>query len=139
MCSLARRWIAIGAIVGAIGVSLGAIGAHGLDDFLRNRGFVGDDLARRLDIFDTAIHYQMLHALALVLTGLALQNRQSGWWRFAGWAFLFGVIVFCGLLKVLTIAGAHWNWLGMVVPFGGVSMIVGWLALAIGTLDRDSE
>ena len=137
MSPLAQRWIAIGAILGAIGVSLGAIGAHGLEGFLERRGYVGDDLARRLEIFDTAIHYQMLHALALVLTGLALQHRATAWWRVAAWSFLIGVLLFSGLLKVLTFAAPSWNWLGIIVPVGGVAMIVGWLALAIGALRRD--
>lgn len=134
MPSLAHRWIAIGALVGAIGVALGAFGAHGLKDFLAGLGYVGDDLTRRLGIFDTAVRYQMLHAVALVITGLALERRTSHWWRFAAWAFLIGVLLFCGLLKVLTFAGPAWNWLGMVVPVGGVSLIIGWLALTIGAL-----
>ena len=71
MSSLARRWIGIGAVLGAIGVALGAISAHGLHHLLAEHGFAGNDLTRRLGNFETAIHYQMLHAIALVLTGLA--------------------------------------------------------------------
>jgi uncharacterized membrane protein YgdD (TMEM256/DUF423 family) len=132
MTSIARRWIAIGGILGAIGVALGAFGAHGLNDFLATRGYTGDDLTRRLEIFDTAIRYQLLHALALVVTGLALQQRDTGAWRLAAWAFLFGVILFSGSLKILTFAGSQWNWLGMVAPLGGLAMIAGWIALAVG-------
>ena len=98
MPPLGQRWIAIGALLGAIGVGLGAFGAHGLSDFLAGLGYAGDDLTRRLDIFNTAVRYQMLHAIALVLTGLALEQRPSGWWRFAAWSFLIGVLLFSGLL-----------------------------------------
>lgn len=136
MSSIARRWIAIGAVLGAIGVTLGAYGAHGLHHLLQEHGFEGDDLARRLNNFETAVHYQMLHAIALVLMGLALEHRPSNAWRFAAWAFLIGIVLFSGLLKVLTFVGPSWNWLGAVVPFGGVSMIVGWIALTIGALRR---
>ena len=136
MPTLARRWIAIGALIGAIGVGLGAFGAHGLTDFLTRLGYVGGDLSRRLDLFDTAVHYQLLHAIALVLTGLALAQRPAGSWRIAAWCFLVGVLLFSGLLKVMTFAGPNWNWLGAVVPVGGVAMIVGWLALAIGALQN---
>jgi uncharacterized membrane protein YgdD (TMEM256/DUF423 family) len=132
MAQHSRRWLAAGAFLGAIAVALGAFGAHGLPGFLERQGYSGDDLARRLEIFDTAIRYQMYHALAIVIAGLALERNQSFWWRFAPWAFLLGVALFSGLLKVLTIAGPSWSWLGAVVPLGGVSMIVGWLALAIG-------
>jgi uncharacterized membrane protein YgdD (TMEM256/DUF423 family) len=136
MSSLSNRWIAIGAIIGAIGVALGAFGAHGLQDFLEQQGYSGDDLTRRLDIFETAIRYQMFHTLALVLVGLALERKATPWWRFAAWAFLIGIVLFSGLLKVLVFAGPSWNWLGAVVPLGGVSMIVGWLALAIGGIRK---
>jgi uncharacterized membrane protein YgdD (TMEM256/DUF423 family) len=136
MTSLSRRWIAIGAALGAIGVGLGAFGAHGLDDFLEGLGYAGDDLARRLEIFETAIRYQMIHSLAMVVVGFALELRATRAWRFSAWAFLLGIILFSGLLKVMTFAGPEWNWLGAVVPIGGVSMIVGWIALAIGALRR---
>jgi uncharacterized membrane protein YgdD (TMEM256/DUF423 family) len=136
MSSLSRRWIAVGAIIGALGVAIGAFGAHVLPGYLGRLGYAGDDLARRLEIFDTAIHYQLLHALALAITGLALERRETASWRFAAWAFVAGIILFSGLLKVMTFASPSWNWLGMVVPIGGISMIFGWLALAIGALQK---
>jgi uncharacterized membrane protein YgdD (TMEM256/DUF423 family) len=126
----------MGALVGAIGVGLGAFGAHGLNDFLVGLGYAGEDLSRRTEIFDTAIRYQLIHALAMVLTGLALAERAMGAWRIAAWCFLVGVLLFSGLLKVMTVAGPQWNWLGAVVPIGGVAMIVGWLALAVGALQN---
>ena len=39
MSALSRRWIATGAILAAIGVGLGAYGAHGLTDTLARAGF----------------------------------------------------------------------------------------------------
>lgn len=134
MSTAAQRWIAIGALLAAAGVALGAYGAHGLGGLLAQLGYAGDDLAHRLDIYDTAVRYQMLHALALVLVGLALVHRSPRAWHVAAWAFLAGVLVFSGLLYVLALAGPAWRWLGMVVPLGGVAMIVGWLALAAGAL-----
>jgi uncharacterized membrane protein YgdD (TMEM256/DUF423 family) len=89
-----------------------------------------------LAIFDTAIRYQMYHALAIVLAGLVLDRRPSVAWRFAPWAFLFGVVLFSGLLKMLTVAGPEWSWLGAVVPLGGASMIAGWIALAVGAIRK---
>jgi uncharacterized membrane protein YgdD (TMEM256/DUF423 family) len=137
MSNISRRWIAIGALLGAIGVGLGAYGAHGLSKLLETKlGYTGDDLAHRLDIFETAVRYQMIHAVALVLIGLALTQNDSRWWRLAAWAFLAGTLVFCGLLKVLTFASPEWKWLGGIVPIGGVALIAGWLALAIGALRK---
>jgi uncharacterized membrane protein YgdD (TMEM256/DUF423 family) len=137
MSPLARRWIAIGALLGAIGVALGAYGAHGLSGLLEKRlGYTGDDLHRRISIFETAVRYQMLHAIALCFTALALDRRDCACWRFGAWAFLVGVVIFCGLLKMLTFAPPQWNWLGAIVPLGGVSMIAGWVAVAIGAIRK---
>jgi uncharacterized membrane protein YgdD (TMEM256/DUF423 family) len=136
MSPLSRRWIAIGAFLAAIGVALGAYGAHGLKETLVRLGYTGDDLTHRLAIFETAVRYQMYHSMALVLVGLALQHRDTSAWRLVPWAFLTGIILFCGLLKVLTFAGPEWNWLGAIVPFGGCSMIVGWIAFAICALRK---
>ena len=121
---------------GALGVAFGAYGAHGLADFLEGLGYEGDDLSRRIKIYNTAVHYQMLHAMAIVIIGLGLEHRASTWWRFAAWAFLVGIILFSGLLKVLAFAATSWHWLGAIVPAGGVSMIAGWIALAIGALRK---
>jgi uncharacterized membrane protein YgdD (TMEM256/DUF423 family) len=140
MSSLSRRWIAAGALIGALGVTFGAFGAHALPGYLERLGYAGDDLARRQEIFDTAIHYQLIHALALVFTGLALQRRAAAAWNVAAWLFLAGIVLFCGALKILTIAGPSWNWLGAMAPFGGISMILGWVALAVGALlDRNGN
>jgi uncharacterized membrane protein YgdD (TMEM256/DUF423 family) len=137
MSPLSRRWIAVGALLGALAVALGAYGAHGLSDLLEKRlGYSGEDLHRRIAIFETAVRYQMFAAVALCLTALALDRRDCACWRFAAWAFLVGVVIFCGLLKVLTFADPKWNWLGVIVPVGGASMIAGWVALAVGALRK---
>jgi uncharacterized membrane protein YgdD (TMEM256/DUF423 family) len=136
MPTLSRRWIAIGAVLAAIGVGLGAYGAHGLKETLARAGFTGDDLTHRLAIFETAVRYQMYHSIALVIIGLALQHRDSRGWRFAPWAFLIGIILFSGLLLVLTFADPTWNRLGAIVPFGGGAMIAGWITIAICALKK---
>ncbi|HEY2412651.1 MAG TPA: DUF423 domain-containing protein [Pirellulaceae bacterium] len=136
MSNLLRRWIAVGALLAALGVGLGAYGAHGLRDTLTNLGYTGEDLARRLAIWETAIRYQMFHAIAIILAAFALQQRDTAAWRFVPWAFLIGIILFSGLLKVLTFAGPQWNWVGAIVPIGGVSMIVGWVTFAICALKK---
>lgn len=136
MNNIARLWIATGALLGALGVGLGAFGAHGLGDFLARLGYEGDDLHHRIAIFETAVRYQMMHAIAIVLTALLLNQHDCKCWRLAAWSFLLGVVVFSGLLKVLTFAGPDWRWLGAIVPIGGVLMIVGWVALAVGAIRK---
>jgi uncharacterized membrane protein YgdD (TMEM256/DUF423 family) len=128
------RWIAVGALLGALGVALGAYGAHGLEKQLAAWGYAGDDLAKRVANHETAVRYQMWHALVIVLVGVALSNRPSPWWQGAGAAFLVGVLIFSGLLYALVVSGPNWRWLGAVVRIGGLSLIAGWLLLAVGAL-----
>lgn len=128
----AARWIAVGAILGGLGVALGAYGAHGLEKQLAAVGYVGQDLAKRLANHETAVRYQMWHALAIVLVGLALSVRPLPLWNAAGWAFLVGVLIFCGFLYGLVLVGPSFRWFGAIVPIGGVSLIVGWALLALG-------
>ena len=136
MSPLAHRWIAVGAFLAAAGVALGAYGAHGLSGLLAGWGYAGDDLTRRLANYETAVRYQMFHALGLVLVGLALQSRANFWWNASAWAMLLGIAIFCGLLYVLALAGPNLRWLGAVVPLGGLSLIVSWLLLAVGALKK---
>jgi uncharacterized membrane protein YgdD (TMEM256/DUF423 family) len=136
MSESSGRWIAIGALLGAAGVALGAFGAHGLEEALQKHGYEGPNLARRLDIFETAVRYNLIHAIAIVVTGVLSRERPRKTWNAAAAAFLVGVVLFSGLLYVLTFAGPAWNWLGAVVPLGGLSLIAGWLVLAVGACKR---
>jgi uncharacterized membrane protein YgdD (TMEM256/DUF423 family) len=88
------------------------------------------EIAKRLANFDTAVRYQMYHALGLVALGLLATRQRSAWFTAAGWLFLGGVAIFCGLLYALVFSGP--KVLGAIVPLGGLAMIAGWVALAVG-------
>ncbi|HEY4233288.1 MAG TPA: DUF423 domain-containing protein [Lacipirellulaceae bacterium] len=136
MSPLAPRWIAVGAVLAAAGVALGAFGAHGLEKHLSGLGYSGDDLAHRIANHETAVRYQMWHAIAIVVVGLAIAAYPTPWWEAAAWAFLIGILIFSGLLYALVFVGPNFRWLGAIVPIGGLSLIAGWLLLAIGALWR---
>lgn len=123
-----QYWIAIGAVVGALGVTFGAFGAHGLPEYLAGQGVSSEELPRRMANFETAARYQMYHALAIVLVGLLARGSSDTSWSVAGWSFLIGVLIFSGCLFALVLTGV--KVLGAIVPIGGVAFIVGWLALA---------
>ena len=112
-------WIAVGSIFGGLAVALGAFGAHALQGRLSPRD---------LDIFETAVRYQMYHALALLACGLMATRVESGALRLAGAAFVIGILIFSGSLYTLVLSGLRW--LGAVTPIGGVAFLVGWAALA---------
>ena len=116
----------IGALFGFLAVALGAFGAHGLEGRLSP----GD-----LATFETAVRYQMYHALALILLGTTAARLPSVRVRAAGWAFATGILVFSGSLYLLVLTGHRW--LGAVTPLGGVAFLVGWGALAAAFMRRD--
>lgn len=119
------QFVIAGALFGMLGVMAGAFGAHGLKEVLEP----GD-----LQTFETAVRYQMYHALALV--GLGLMPRAcSRTWLFAGWSFVTGIVIFSGSLYALVLSGAHW--LGAITPIGGTLMILGWALLALAAWKQD--
>jgi uncharacterized membrane protein YgdD (TMEM256/DUF423 family) len=127
-------WLRIGAIVGFLAVALGAFGAHGLRDRLKPA--VSDSTLeaafklRRIENFETAARYNLTHALALIAVGmLMLAGRASTALTIAGWAFVAGIVLFCGSLYAYGFTGLRW--LGAITPFGGLGFLIGWLALAL--------
>ena len=121
----AKLFLAAGALFGATGVGLGAFGAHALTARLSQSG---------LDVWDTAVSYQLTHALALLAVGILVREPTPGSTAFgiAGWAFAVGVLLFSGSLYLLALGGPRM--LGPITPLGGVAFIVGWLALLVGAL-----
>ena len=114
-------WIRVGSILGGLGVAAGAFGAHLLEKQLE---------PRQLQVFETAVRYQMFHALALVGVGILFMiggaNRAL---NVAGWAFLTGTLLFSGSLYALVLTGV--TKLGMITPIGGIGFLVGWVALTV--------
>lgn len=123
-----RTWIVFAALLGAVGVSAGAYGAHGLEGGLQKLGVSQDEMPKRLKNFDTAVRYQMIHALALLGVGLLAITRPSCTLNLAGVLLLLGILLFPGSLYALVFGGP--KYLGHVAASGGVSLILGWLALA---------
>lgn len=117
-----RIFIAMGGLLGFLGVMAGAFGAHALKARLA-------ETPHMAEVFETAVRYQMYHALALVAVGLIIARAPSGAANAAGWAFLGGIGLFSGSLYVLALTGIHW--LGAVTPFGGLGFLGGWVALAL--------
>jgi uncharacterized membrane protein YgdD (TMEM256/DUF423 family) len=78
----------------------------------------------------SAIEIQGWHALALLACGLWVPRggRLADW---AGAAFAAGIVLFCGAVYLLGLAGMH---LGIIVPIGGSLLMVGWLLLGLSAL-----
>lgn len=115
-----KTFIVIGAIAMALGVILGAFGAHGLKSRLNP-----DMLA----IYHTGVEYHLYHALGLILVGiLMVQFPQVSGLKTGAWLLTAGIVIFSGSLYVLAISGIRW--LGAITPIGGVAFIAGWAWIA---------
>jgi uncharacterized membrane protein YgdD (TMEM256/DUF423 family) len=125
------KWIAItGALLAAVGVSLGAFGAHGLEDQLRRLGHEAT-LGKRAAWFDTAVRYHLYHALGLLVIAAGAGGQPTGLHRAAAALLIAGIALFCGSLYAMTFGPDAWRKLGMITPLGGLAFIAGWLLLAI--------
>ena len=138
-----QTFLVLGAIFGFIGVALGAFGSHALRSKLTRE---------RVATFETGVRYQMWHALALFVVVLVRSLRlppSGGWFAYAplqqfqpapfqlfpalaGWLFVAGTIAFSGSLYALALTGNR-RW-AVVTPFGGLSLLLGWLALFLAIL-----
>lgn len=65
---------------------------------------------------------------ALLAVAWASTRWPGGATTAAGWLFVTGTILFSGSLYLLAMTGQRW--LGAVTPFGGLALLLGWLALA---------
>lgn len=118
----ARLLLQLAAVLGGLGVAIGAFGAHALHDMLAKAG--------RLDTFETAVRYQFYHALALLAAGVLWAARpELRALGTTGWLWLGGVVVFSGSLYALCFTGI--TKLGAVAPIGGLLLLAGWLNLAL--------
>ena len=107
-----RRILLAGALLAATGIACGAFGAHALRDAL---GPV------RLGWWQTAVQYQMWHAVGLVALGAIGSARM----RLPALLLAAGTLIFSGSLYAMALTGARW--LGAVTPLGGAALIAGWL------------
>lgn len=108
----------MGAAAMALGVALGAFGAHGL------RSRLSPDL---LAVYETGVRYHLVHGLALLVTAW-LAGRDPRGARLAGVLFALGILLFSGSLYLLALTGVR-GW-GAVTPLGGLAWIAAWGLLA---------
>ena len=115
-----RVLLLLAALLGFTGVGLGAFAAHGLK---------GQLSAEYLAVFQTGVHYQMLHALALLALAALWQRLGGRLLTAAGVCFCVGILLFSGSLYALTLSGI--SALGMITPVGGLMFLAGWFCLGL--------
>jgi uncharacterized membrane protein YgdD (TMEM256/DUF423 family) len=123
----ARTFSIIAAAFGMLGIAFGAFGSHALKSAIS---------AEMLSVFETSIRYQMYHCFALFVVAWSLQLKRSRKFQYAGWSFVAGIVLFSGSLYILALTGIRV--FGIITPFGGLSLLMGWLMLALGYWEKES-
>lgn len=109
----------VGAVLAGLSVAAGAFGAHSL------KAIIPADM---LLVFETAVRYQMYHALALLVISGMLQHVPERGLRVTGWCFVAGIVLFSGSLYIVALTSTRW--VGAITPLGGVAFLAGWVTLA---------
>jgi len=108
--------IRIAAVLCFLAVALGAFGAHSLRSTLEQRGM--------LDVWNKAVFYHFIHAIALFVLALYGAINRGAWW------LLFaGIFLFSGTLYLMALSNLRW--LGAITPLGGLCFLAGWAWLII--------
>ena len=119
-----NRWIFLGSIMGFFAVLFGSAGAHWLEPYLHGR--YGS-------IFDTAFRLHLIHSVVIIVATLVMRNAgRTILLSSSLWFFIFGTIIFSGSLYLYSIT--HWKFFGAAAPMGGFTLMLGWIALALGAL-----
>ncbi len=114
-----------GAVFMALGVLIGAFGAHALKTQL------SPDM---MQVYKTGVEYQFYHALGLLLIGLIGFHIHSRWLLRSGILIILGIVLFSGSLYALSMTGI--KPIGIITPFGGISFVFGWIFLIVGLIKK---
>jgi len=109
-------FVRIAAALCFVAVALGAFGAHALRSTIEGHGLS--------DVWNKAVLYHFVHALALLVLALYGATNRAVWW------LLFaGILVFSGSLYLMALTNLRW--LGAITPLGGFCFLGGWAWLII--------
>jgi uncharacterized membrane protein YgdD (TMEM256/DUF423 family) len=119
-----KKFLCLGALSCLLGVVAGALASHALKDvIIRMNGSTH---------FSTAADYMFYHGLALIFVALMADRHPQTVFKYVGWLFVAGSILFQGNLFMLGLAGA--SPLGFLTPVGGICLMAAWLLLAISVI-----
>lgn len=112
-------WIKVAAVLGFLGVTLGAFGAHALKKRVTEE---------RLVAYKTGVTYHLVHAPAVLALGMFGHLTKTDMSLPAG-LLTAGIVLFSGSLYAMTITGI--KKLGIITPIGGLLFLGGWLTLLL--------
>ena len=107
-----------GIIFSILSIAVGAFGAHALTNII----------ADKIEVFKTAVQYQIFHALSLILIGI-ISKIFSVDLNIVAYLIISGIFFFSGSLYLISIFKL--SYLGMITPIGGILFIIGWSILLL--------
>jgi uncharacterized membrane protein YgdD (TMEM256/DUF423 family) len=120
---LAKRSLVLGSALLALGVLIGAFGAHGLKNMVT---------PEKLVTFETGVRYHFYHAFGLLFLGILKQQFQAMKSDVSHWAFFAGILLFSFICYFYALTSV--KVFAMVVPLGGVLFVLGWIVLMVQLL-----
>ncbi|MCW4468576.1 DUF423 domain-containing protein [Flavobacterium sp. MFBS3-15] len=124
-----RKIIAVAAVLGAIGIILGAFGAHGLKELIE---------PDKIIVFETGVRYQMYHALFLLFVGTtSLVSEKAK--KAVLWLTVSGVLFFSFSIYFLAcnaLFSFDFGKIGFITPIGGLLLILAWVVLFLNIMKR---
>jgi len=122
--------LTIGGLFSGIAVALGAFAAHGLKAYVTSY---------QLDVFQTGVHYQFIHAAAIIVCAILLtissKEKAQKYFSRAAICFIIGIFCFSGSLYALALTGI--KWFGPITPMGGLLFIIGWVLFVLAAVNFD--
>jgi uncharacterized membrane protein YgdD (TMEM256/DUF423 family) len=109
-------FLRLAALLCFLAVALGAFGAHALKATLEAHGMG--------DVWNKAVLYHFIHALALFVLALLTNSNRGIWWLLCA-----GIILFSGSLYLMALT--NMRWLGAITPLGGLCFLAGWAWLMV--------
>ena len=129
---MSRPFLIAASVFGALGVAIGAFGAHGLEKLTTD--------SKILHGFQTGTQYQVYHALALLAVAILYEKFPLKAMKWAGYSFIAGIILFSGSLYLLAFLkiqeSSAVKFAGPVTPLGGICFIAGWFLLLVAVLRK---
>ena len=117
-----------GSFFGLTSVMLGAFGAHYVSTIFTTT---------QLTVFDTAVRYQMYHALILTIIGFFILNYHDIYLMYSSYSFIIGVVLFSGSLYLFV--PSNFILFALLTPVGGLFLILGWVLLFYFALIKMKE
>lgn len=129
-----KKLIVIGSILSAIGVIMGAFGAHALKETLSEV---------QLKSYETGVKYQLIHSIAMLILAMLYHQTKTKLFYTAGMLMFIGTLLFSFSIYLLSckelLGIQSWTFLGPITPIGGTFFISAWVLVCMAGLKLKND